>query len=723
MLRWTPILLAALMACAIEDGAPGERGDPGPRGPGGQAGNDGEDGDPGADGEDGERGPPGPAVRFAAEGLELVLSSPRIESSTASVELTIEDAGRVGLDREGVFTAGAVSISLVLSRIEEGGYVAYTTRVASSTITRLRIEQAAVDQNGRFEELADGRYRYTFGTPIDPSDPSRTHTIAAYAEREFEDVRYVANAELHFRPDGEAVTDTREIVTDAACATCHDDLSAHGGARKDVLLCQTCHTAQTIDPDTGNTADLKVMIHKIHMGAELPSVLGGGSYQIVGFRGAVHDYSGIHFPQEVANCGVCHQGADAERWKGASIAACVSCHDDVSFSDPPPAGLRLHGGGPQPDEAACRSCHPMEGGIAGVEDVHLTPLRDPESPHLDVEILAIRNTAPGDLPEVDFRVTVNGAPRDIVSEPLSTLRMTVAGPNEDFASYWQVTAQGAGAAGTLTAIDAGEGSFRYLFPSAIPADARGSYSLAIEASISISGLPRFAASAPIAAFAVTDPVAVPRRDVIGDERCNACHFDLSFHGGNRKNADYCGFCHNGSNSNDERAARLEGSTDVLVHSVDVKRMIHKIHAGSSLSQPYVLYGNPGPSEANPAGAPHDFSASVHYPSALASCSVCHEDGTHRLPVASGVRPSLEERWSCTEDPGADADDFCDAPFWVRSAAIAVPPETAACTGCHDEPATEAHAAIMTAPDGRESCAVCHGPGSGYDVDLVHGIDR
>src|SRR5688572_27392724 len=134
MVRWTSILLL-LTACAIEDGAPGERGDPGPRGPGGQPGNDGENGDPGEDGEDGEPGPPGPTFRFAGPGLHLELSAATIESSTASVEFRIEDDGAVPLDREGLFTEGAVSISFVLSHLTEDGYVAYTTRVASSTIT------------------------------------------------------------------------------------------------------------------------------------------------------------------------------------------------------------------------------------------------------------------------------------------------------------------------------------------------------------------------------------------------------------------------------------------------------------------------------------------------------------------------------------------------------------------------------------------------------------
>ncbi|HBQ18917.1 MAG TPA: cytochrome C, partial [Myxococcales bacterium] len=118
-----------------------------------------------------------------------------------------------------------------------------------------------------------------------------------------------------FRPDGMAVTVTREIVSNAACNGCHSPLSAHGGAREDVTLCATCHGAGFADPESGNTIDFRTMIHRIHRGASLPSVENGVSYEIVGFRGSVHDYSEVHFPRDIRGCETCHQGgADADRW-------------------------------------------------------------------------------------------------------------------------------------------------------------------------------------------------------------------------------------------------------------------------------------------------------------------------------------------------------------------------------------------------------------------------
>ena len=99
----------------------------------------------------------------------------------------------------------------------------------------------------------------------------------------------------------------RDVIKTASCNKCHDQLAFHGGSRRGMEMCVLCHTPQTVDPDTGNTVDMPVMTHKIHMGKELPSVQAGGKYQIIGHNQIESDYSTVGFPADVRRCEVCHE--------------------------------------------------------------------------------------------------------------------------------------------------------------------------------------------------------------------------------------------------------------------------------------------------------------------------------------------------------------------------------------------------------------------------------
>ena len=70
-------------------------------------------------------------------------------------------------------------------------------------------------------------------------------------------------------------------------------------------MCVLCHTPQSTDADTGNTVDLKVMVHKIHMGSSPPSVKAGKPYQIIGFNQTVSDWSNVVYPADVRRCETC----------------------------------------------------------------------------------------------------------------------------------------------------------------------------------------------------------------------------------------------------------------------------------------------------------------------------------------------------------------------------------------------------------------------------------
>lgn len=393
------------------------------------------------------------------------------------------------------------------------------------------------------------------------------------------------------------------------------------------------------------------------------------------------------------------------------MEACSSCHDDLSFEATAPPGMVAHPGDVQVDNSKCSVCHPTTGSVAGLAEMHVPTFSNPNREIATVELLSIRNTAPGETPTVSLRVSVDGTPRDILTSPLNRLRISVAGPNSDFVNFAQYDIT---SAGTLVATNAAAGEFDYTLPSAMAVDAQGSYTVAAEGRLA-AGNPFFA---PTLAFAVTDAQAVPRREVVTADRCNNCHYELALHGGGRTNANYCVTCHNPGQVNDDRWSNREGVT-YMIESADLKVMAHKIHAGENLSQPYFLGGFPVANAGNPDGNMINF-GHTRYPRALNDCTACHKDGTWRLPLTGDRLPTVLYVRSCAETPTDDADDYCNNP--VVDEEIHLQPETAVCTSCHDSAYTMAHAEVMTTSMGVESCATCHGPGSVADVDVVHGLD-
>jgi OmcA/MtrC family decaheme c-type cytochrome len=511
---------------------------------------------------------------------------------------------------------------------------------------------------------------------------------------------YIDNDEFDFRPDGQTVTAKwDEIQEKNACNQCHDPLAAHGDVRVDAKLCVLCHSPQNTDPDTGNLLDMRVFIHKIHRGSSLPSVKAGGKYHIIGFGNADNDYSTIVFPQDIRNCQNCHEGRNpAQKPSQSNVwytfparAPCGACHDDIDWV----SGAN-HPGGPQADDTACASCHAPQGDVeydAGIRTAHTVPYRSKQLKGLNATILGVTNVGPGKKPVVTFKMTENDGtildPKNLGASP--SLNILLGGPTTDYAiDPFRENAAGAAFNGSIAT---------YTFTNAIPANAKGTWAVAIEArrTITFNPAPRQGPATytegavnPIFYIAVTDGTAVPRRNVVVLENCNKCHDRLATtfsHGGQRIAIEECVICHNPNASDRARRPADQGAPE----SISLKRLIHRIHSGENLTQDFTVFGF--------GGTANNFN-DVRYPGNRKDCVQCHTStSTYNLPLPTGAIPVVTQR------------DF----FSPQG------PATAACLGCHDNIDAAAHAYLNTvnSPFFGEACATCHGDGKDWDVVKVH----
>ncbi len=255
---------------------------------------------------------------YIRPGLKITINSITIpENRKPVVDVTYTDDLGQPLDRNGKVTAGPITMNFVLAWYDSGErqYTSYTTRQRTSAPESanpgVTVTQAGADSGGKYTDLDIGHSIYTFGTTLPADwDKTITTTLGIYATRNMagiQDKNYFNDVEQDFVTSfpGPPVTQAWDELSNSACNTCHNPLSAHGGSRYDVKLCVLCHSPQTVNPDTGNTVDFKVMVHKIHMGESLPSVAGGIPYYFYG-RGQKTDFSEVAFPQDIRNCATCH---------------------------------------------------------------------------------------------------------------------------------------------------------------------------------------------------------------------------------------------------------------------------------------------------------------------------------------------------------------------------------------------------------------------------------
>jgi OmcA/MtrC family decaheme c-type cytochrome len=239
--------------------------------------------------------------------------------------------------------------------------------------------------------------------------PTGATTVAAV------NMTHPVNVVQDFIPaTGKAVTaaDPQRTITDkASCNECHGKLggivgtesaSFHSGNRYDSNLCVVCHTAQrkygrtntastnlafpagasTYVADGAVAGNFPVLIHKLHLGAELAK-------QGYNYGGVL--FNEVKYPQDIRNCNKCHSndaGAahatpQGNNWKNApSALACGACHDGIDFATG--TGVKLadaaaglssspfaHPVGPLADDSLCSTCHKAD--AIAVSHIPVTP--------------------------------------------------------------------------------------------------------------------------------------------------------------------------------------------------------------------------------------------------------------------------------------------------------------------------------------------------------------
>ena len=649
-------------------------------------------------------------IAYIRPGLKLKLNSVTIGSDRKPVvDLSITDNFDQPVDRLGKTTPGAISISCIIGWYNPATrqYTAYTTRTQTSPATspkpNVTATQAGTDSGGTWTDLETGHAKYAFKTALPANfDQTRTTTLAIYSTRNLTDQigkNYYANLEYDFRPDGQKVTETWDKINQAtSCNNCHNPLSAHGGSRQDVKLCAQCHQPQTTDPDTGNTVDFKVMIHKIHNGPNLPSVKAGKPYQIIGNANSLHDFSATTYPQDVRNCNNCHEGTNAAAKPAQALAyltnpsrdACGSCHDDINW-----ATGENHPAGAQANDSACATCHVADSGQefdASVKGAHTLPAKSKQLKGIKAAIVGFKDMAAGKKPTVTFKLT-NGDGSAIDGTKLATFSPILAGSTANYNPNFREDATKAGV------FDATAGTTTYTFTKAIPADATGTWTLSVDIRRNVT-LKRADGKADISMQESTiNPIKyvdlkggtpTPRRTAVTTAQCNGCHDTLSLHGGQRNTTEECVICHNPTASDVARRPADAGQPE----SISFQRLIHRIHTGEELTQDFTIYGF--------GGSKNTFNE-VKFPGDRRDCAKCHTSGAYTLPLQQTNIASVTtlRDYFTTQGPG-----------------------TAACLGCHDNRDAAAHAYLNTATfpgatSGAEACATCHGTGKDWDVAKVH----
>jgi OmcA/MtrC family decaheme c-type cytochrome len=550
---------------------------------------------------------------------------------------------------------------------------------------------------------------------------------------------------LDWVPSGADAPATRSIATVDSCNECHGELAIHGGGRRQVEYCVTCHNPGSTDANSGETVDFSVLAHSLHRGIDLPV----GPYVIWGYRDSEHDYSHVGYPQEIQNCVKCHDSTDeatpdGDNWfERPSAVACEGCHNDLDVRE----STTEHLAGMQVDDSNCSTCHTSE----TIQASHLTENATPNNPGLadglwDITYALQSATMSGNTLTVELVIEADGTALDLTSLPDD---LSDPGRYPNLMLAWAEAQDGMAAPSDWNNLGNDSGQPTRMSLGNLVSDGAVSHSAGVNTLVVEEAFPTGASlravaiegyfrqdvdGDEVARHAVSVILSVDgdeeRRTVVDGAKCGSCHEWFEAHGGNRVyEPQVCAMCHNPNLS----SSGTELDPDNPEASNALRDMVHGIHAPSVREQPLDFVRNRN------GGSQYTFIAHdqledypdghvVAYPNDIGDCTVCHDGDTY-LPESVPVDglASTHVTWDGTSDIDGARATVPNDDDEVTS------PTAAGCGSCHDSHIATAHmeqngGAVLWpryewVDEGPyETCALCHGEGRSADVTTLHPVD-
>ncbi len=226
-----------------------------------------------------------------------------------------------------------------------------------------------------------------------------------------------------------------------------------------------------------------------------------------------------------------------------------------------------------------------------------------------------------------------------------------------------------------------------------------------------------------------------RRPIVDNNKCQNCHAPLgvepTFHVGQRNDGPTCSFCHTPNRTSSG-------------WSVGSRSYIHAIHGARKRDVPFNWH----------ASSVTEGYWDIEFPGPLNDCTACHLPGTYNFRATTTSRVMDNMLVSTVGQGTYAAGGISTSPYVIADGVtnygtgfsfagatsvsteatgttLVSSPITDACGGCHDSSAAIGHMRTMGgsfyAPRSTalganapvEQCLICHGPGTGFDIEIVH----